>query len=154
MKTSMSLSSAFVVMVAALLFGPAPASAQVPSQHLKVHNRSPEPITVRVLHSDGSLQKQETIQPGDTHRFIFDWCFECCGHSKHRLFEVKTGSTLRATGALTMETGMISAGSASDCIARNEMKVTDKDSADPFTFSTAYENQHRTAILTVSSGSF
>lgn len=154
MKTSMSPSSVFVVAVAALLFGPASASSQVPSQHLKIHNRTSESVTVRVLHSDGSLQKQETIQAGDTHRFIFDWCYECCGHSKHRLFEVKTGSTLRATGELTMETGLISMESASDCIGRNEMKVTDKNASDSFTFSTDYENQHRTAILTVSAGSF
>jgi hypothetical protein len=153
MKMSMSLSSTLGLAVAALLLGPAPASAQVASQHFQIHNQSSESVAVRVLHSDGSLQKQETIKAGDTHRFNFDWCYDCCGHDKHRMFEVKTGPTLRAAGQLFMKTQLIVMGAATDCASNNDIRVSDKDPADSWTFSTGYDNGHRTAVLTVKTAS-
>src|SRR5690606_33402602 len=104
-------------------------------------NRSPEPVTVRVLHSDGSLDKQHTVASGDTYRFTFDWCFSCCGHKKERKFEVKTGSTVRASGDLKMTTD--------DCVADNEMTLRDEVMNDAWRFAQSYENGHRTAVVTV-----
>lgn len=135
-----------------LLLGPRLASADgAQSMHLKVRNQTTEKVTVRVLHSDGKLQKQETIAPGDTHRFVFDWCATCCGNDKERRFEAKTGDTVRATGELYMSTKKVITGpqGGTTCEEHNQMTVTDADGADAWTFSTDYENGHRTAILTV-----
>lgn len=141
-----------VAVTLTLLIGPRLAGADgAQSMHLKVRNQTTAKVTVRVLHSDGKLQKQETIAPGDTHRFKFDWCYDCCGHDKERKFEAKTGETLRATGELYMATKKVVTGpqGGTTCDEYNNMTVKDADETDAWTFSTDYENGHRTAILTV-----
>lgn len=151
--TFSNLSMAAGIAAATLLVNAAPAVAQVSSQHLKIDNQSTTAVTVRVLHSDGSLQKQKTINAGETDRFTFDWCYTCCGHTKRRTFELKTGSTIRATGKLTMSTSQFTTGHLVGCDGRNEMTVTDTNPGDGWNFSTSYENGHRTAVLTVNAGS-
>src|SRR5690606_21285372 len=113
---------------------------------LKIENKSSEPITVRVLHSDGALQKQETIKPGKNHQFTFSWCYECCGHDKQRKFEVKTGSTLRATGDLAMSTKVKE---LNTCAQKSELTVEEENGTDAWSFSKAYTDWGLTSILTV-----
>jgi hypothetical protein len=141
--------------VAAVALLPSAGSAEAPkvaaNQHLEIDNRAPGPVTVRVLHSDGSLQEQETVGAGSTYRFTFEWCFSCCGHNKHRTFEVTAGSTLRATGELYMSTKKVYSGpdGPSTCDENNQMTVKDANANDAWAFATSSENGHRTAVLTV-----
>jgi hypothetical protein len=125
------------------------------NQHLEIDNGSSDSVTVRVLHSDGSLQKQETVKAGGTHRFTFEWCENCCGNDKQRRFEVKTGSALRATGQLEMSTASVFDGAfgTATCHETNAMTVKDENTSDSWTFSTKYENGHRTAVLGVTNAS-
>lgn len=155
---SLSLGLAAVLLASAAGSTPAKATElfEAPqNQHLEIDNRSSEAVTVRVLHSDGSLQKQETVKAGDTHRFTFEWCVTCCGDDKHRTFEVKTGSTLRGTGDLMMTTASVFDGAlgTATCHETNKMTVKDGNASDPWKFATSYENGNRTAVLKVTNAS-
>ncbi len=131
--------------------GTAAALQATGPQNLKVHNKASESITVRILHSDGDLQKQETIKPGETHRFVFDFCMTCCGNTKDRQFEVRTGSTVRLTGKLHMvtRTAFDEDTGVPFCEGDNQMTVVDENTGDVWKYSTGLENKHQTAILTV-----
>lgn len=147
------LSVSLVPAALAVLLAPAPSVAgeSAENMHLKIRNRSTASVTVRVLHSDGKLQKKETVKPGDNHRFIFEWCATCCGNDKQRKFEVLAGSVLIASGDLYMSTKKVITGpqGGTACDENNQMTVTDANAGDAWIFSTSYENQHRTAVLTV-----
>ncbi|HEX7087974.1 MAG TPA: hypothetical protein VF198_16560 [Vicinamibacterales bacterium] len=151
--TIVRILSVSLVPALALLLAPAPSAAgeSAENMHLKIRNRGTAPVTVRVLHSDGKLQKQETVKPGDNHRFIFEWCASCCGNDKQRKFEVFAGSVLIAAGDLYMSTKKVITGpqGGTACDENNQMTVTDANAGDAWIFSTSYENQHRTAVLTV-----
>jgi hypothetical protein len=149
-ESSTCLGAILAVALAALAAPPRAEAAAAENMHLKIRNRASAAITVYILRGGGDVQKQETVAPGKSHRFKFEWCATCCGHDKQRDFEVKRGDTLLASGTLDMNTRKVVTGpeGETDCSETNTMELTDEDEGDAWTFSGDYENAHRTAVIT------
>ena len=97
----------FVLTAAALMAAFTSADA-AETGRIRFENGYGEKIVVDILHSDGALQKKETIKPDDGHGFSFSGC-----RDKKRQFEIRLASdgTVVGSGSFhfeaSTETGLV-----------------------------------------------
>lgn len=94
----------------------APAWTAGSSTYFKARfsNKSVTVVRVDILHTDGKVQKGETINPGSGHSFWFG--SKKCDYTKTRKFRIteKANNTVIGTGEFTMKTGKSTFGGCND----------------------------------------